>query len=206
MRYPAIVSQTTRLTLRQLTPADSAPLQAMLSDPEVMRYSVGGVHDQAATQRFLDWCCACYRREDGLGPWALVRRPLSVNQADSVAAVSPTPCADGEFIGFCGLAPERLAEGEQIALGYRLARPHWGVGLATEAVTTTLHYAFAVCRLPQVIAIVEPDHGASLRVVEKAGFSQRQRLAFHGREVWRYAITQAEWRDRPPQEGGEVPV
>lgn len=117
-----MIASTGRLLIRPLSPADLPALAGILGDPEVMRYSVRGVCDAAATGRFLDWCLASYAR-DGIGPWALVEK------------------GGTDLIGFCGIGQERVGEVEEINLGYRLARSCWGRGLATEAVQAVLSFA-----------------------------------------------------------------
>lgn len=75
----------------------------ILSDPEVMKYSIRGVCDEDATRRFIDWCLECYASL-GIGPWALIAK-------DS-----------GRLVGFCGVSPEEVNGVEEIGLGYRLAK------------------------------------------------------------------------------------
>lgn len=166
--------ETQRLTARQLTLQDLPELTAMLSDPEVMEYSIRGVCDEAATRKFIDWCLASYSSH-GVGPWALVEK------------------GTGDFVGFCGVGPELVDGVEEVNLGYRLARRFWYRGLATEAATGTLDYAFGHRAVESVIAIIEPGHTASLRVSEKVGFRSYTSLEFHGRPVRVYRMTAQSW-------------
>ena len=78
-------------------------------------------------------------------------------------------------------------------LGYRLARRFWGQGIATEAVKGVLDYAFGQKNLASVVVIIEPEHGASVRVSEKAGFKHYMDLEFHGRPVRLYRMTCQDW-------------
>ena len=169
-----LISETRRLVIRQLRRDDLPALTDILGDREVMKHSVRGVCDEAATRRFLDWCLAFYEAH-GVGPWALVRKDSSA------------------LAGFCGIAPETIGDTDEINLGYRLARAHWGMGLATEAVRATLTHAFAVKSFPSVVAIIEPGHAASLRVAEKAGFKVFNNARFHEREVRLYRMTRDQW-------------
>ncbi len=41
--------------------------------------------------------------------------------------------------------------------------------------------------------IIEPEHVASLKVAEKAGFSSFDELDFHGRPVRLYRLTSEQW-------------
>ncbi len=166
--------ETDRLFVRPLSHLDLPSLTQILSDPDVMRYSVGGVCDEARTLKFIDWCQACYESH-GVGPWALVDKNSS------------------NLIGFCGVGPEKLGDVEAFNLGYRLGTQYWGNGLATEAARAALKYAFEQTQIDSVVVIIEPDHGASLRVAEKAGFHQFETRDFHGRPVRLYRLTRADW-------------
>lgn len=169
-----LISETERMLVRALSLDDVPALLEILSDPEVMKHSVRGVCDEAAARRFVEWCLACYESH-GVGPWALIDK-------ESFA-----------FIGFCGVGPERVGDGEEVNLGYRLARGYWGRGFATESTRAVLAYAFGIKQFASVVAIVEPEHVASLRVAEKAGFCRFQEVVFHGKEVRLYRLTREEW-------------
>lgn len=166
--------ETERLVVRLLSPQDAPALTEILSDPEVMKYSVRGVCDEEATRRFLDWCLHCYLSH-GIGPWALTEK------------------GTGELIGFCGIGPERVGEVEENNLGYRLARRYWSQGFATEAVKGVLRYAFDQKQCESVVVIIEPEHAASVRVTEKAGFASYRVQEFHNRPVRLYRMTCEEW-------------
>ncbi|WP_026972711.1 GNAT family N-acetyltransferase [Aliagarivorans marinus] len=166
--------ETKRLLVRPLSHKDLSALTAILSDPEVMKYSVRGVCDEAATKAFIDWCLTCYSSQ-GVGPWALVEKET------------------GELVGFCGVEPELIAGVEEINLGYRLAQKFWNQGLATEAVHGVLEYAFRHKGCESIVAIIEPEHIASVRVSEKAGFTRYTMLEFHNRPVRIYRMNSQEW-------------
>ena len=63
--------ETKRLLLRPLTSDDIKPLSLILSDPEVMLYSLNGVMDEIATSNFVQWCQKSYEEYD-FGPWAII--------------------------------------------------------------------------------------------------------------------------------------
>ena len=74
----------------------------------------------------------------------------------------------GEAIGDAGLL--YLPATQETELGYRLIKPRWGQGLATETAAAWLQYAFDELGLPEVIAFSHPDNVASVRVMQKNGF------------------------------------
>ncbi|WP_286237263.1 GNAT family N-acetyltransferase [Neptuniibacter halophilus] len=166
--------ETERLVARQLSHQDVPVLTKMLSDPEVMKFSVRGVCNDDATRQFVDWCLECYASQ-GIGPWAICKKE------------------SGHLIGFCGVGPELVDDVEEINLGYRLARKFWHQGYATEAVKGVLQYAFDQKHCRSVIVIIEPEHTASVRVTEKVGFADYTHQAFHGRSVRAYRMTRNDW-------------
>ena len=168
------ICETERLIVRSLSLGDAPALTEILSDPEVMKHSVRGVCDEAATRKFIEWCLACYESH-GVGPWALIDKK------------------DSALIGFCGVGPEMVADVEEINLGYRLATRYWNKGLASEAARAVLKYAFGKKSFHSVVVIIEPGHVASLKVAEKAGFSSFAVLEFHGRPVRLYRLTSEQW-------------
>ncbi|AYF35392.1 GNAT family N-acetyltransferase [Vreelandella alkaliphila] len=168
------ICETERLVIRTLSLNDVPELTKILSDPDVMKHSIRGVCDEAATRRFIDWCLECYASHR-IGPWALVEKGAD------------------KLVGFCGVSPEEVNGVEEIGLGYRLAKQYWGMGLATEAVQAVLSVAFSQKQLASVVVIIEPDNGASLKVAEKAGFSQFDTIEFHGRPVRLYRLAPQQW-------------
>ncbi|MGV6397045.1 GNAT family N-acetyltransferase [Pseudomonas caspiana] len=168
---------THHLTLREFSLTDGPALSAILADPEVMRYSVRGVMSPHATDEFIQWCVESYANS-GFGPWAVVDN------------------ASGALAGFCGLNPERVDGADEIELGYRLAPQFWGRGLATEAVRATLEYGFTVLELASIIAIVQPENIASVRVIQKAGFSGYVHSQYHRLAVRIYRMTREQWLTR----------
>lgn len=168
------ICETERLIIRRLSLDDVPALAEILSDPEVMKHSVRGVCDEAATRNFIEWCLACYE-SNGVGPWALIDKQ------------------GFELVGFCGVGPEKVADAKEINLGYRLARRYWNKGLATEAARAALDFAFGKKQFQSVVAIIEPEHVASLKVAEKAGFSSFEALDFYGRSVRLYRLTSEQW-------------
>src|SRR5205823_10738173 len=74
----------------------------------------------------------------------------------------------GEVIGFAGL--KYLDDVNEVDLGYRFFKEHWGKGLATEASKPVVAYGFEVLRLHRIVGIADIENKASIRVLEKVGF------------------------------------
>lgn len=77
------------------------------------------------------------------------------------------------FIGFVGVAhPTFLpALAHRPELGWRLARPSWGQGFASEATAAARDDAFVRLGIPSLISIIHPDNVRSQRVATKLGMS-----------------------------------
>jgi len=85
-------------------------------------------------------------------------------------------------------------------LGYWIGQPYWGSGLATEAVTALLRFAFEDLELNRVQASYLPRNPASGRVLEKVGMQreglhrERYRKGERFEDVVECAILASEWR------------
>lgn len=93
-------------------------------------------------------------REHGYGCWA-------IELADS-----------GELIGACGLDRGKYEDGELYSLEiyYRLGREFWGKGLATEAVSEVVRYAFEELGVSKVVAHADKENDLSIALLARIGF------------------------------------
>jgi RimJ/RimL family protein N-acetyltransferase len=156
-----VILETERLILRQFHIFDEESLHGVFGDPEVMRYGPG-VQTRVWIGEWLSNCLENYQKL-GFGPWAVVLRSVST------------------VIGYAGLFHFPEIDGQpEIEVGYRLARSHWGQGFATEAVTAIRDYAFHVLCLPRLIALIDPQNTASIRVAEKIGMRYEKEAMLEG--------------------------
>lgn len=77
---------------------------------------------------------------------------------------------DGVPIGGIGLNDFKPGH-HKAELGYWINPNYWGLGLATAAINTIVPYAFSTLLLTRVYAYVFTFNPASVRVLEKAGFT-----------------------------------
>lgn len=142
---------TPRLDLAPFGEDDSAAACAWFRDVEVMRYTPSGADPsvEATAKRIGHY--RAHQTKHGFSKWIIRER------------------ASGTVVGDAGLLV--LDEGGNgaavIDLGYRLARPHWGRGYATEAAEAWVEAAFGHFGIERVMACVHPSNGASLRVARK---------------------------------------
>lgn len=80
--------------------------------------------------------------------------------------------ADGVLAGGIGLIPGEDVERVSAEVGYWVGEPYWGKGIATEAVKQITTYAFSELSLTRLYAGVYEYNKASMRVLQKAGYTQ----------------------------------
>jgi len=150
--------RTRRLLLRGWRAGDLAPFAALNADPEVMR------HFPAALTRAQSDALAGRLQErlarDGFGFWA-------------VEVVVPDGPASG-FIGFVGLNRPTFTAAFTpcIEIGWRLARPAWGAGYASEAARAALSFAFRELALAEVVSFTATGNLRSRAVMERLGMTR----------------------------------
>lgn len=172
---------TQRLTLRPFERTDEDAAFAFFSDPEVMQFSLNGVHTSRKPTE--DFIIANMKRQDRqeFSIWAVVEQ-----ESDAL-------------IGMCGLAD--FGHGiPGVELAYRLRRDKWGQGYASEAAEGAIEYAFTQADLDRLIAAVEPDNLASVHVLEKTGFVRVSRRSISGKDAFLLELTRDDWLTRHIQE------
>lgn len=187
----SVTLETPRLRLRRLIAADLADLVALDRDPEVMRYvgSPAGVRSPAETEERARVRILESQRGDHepLGLWRVEARG-----------------GDGAFLGVGALlrmpagpgAPAAAAPDVEVA--YRLIRPAWGRGLATEAAGALVAHGLSTLGLPRLVAVTYPENRASQRVLDKLGFERRGLTEYKGVRVTFHVLTREAWSERPP--------
>lgn len=150
--------RTPRLLLRRWRPADSPPFAAMNADPEVMRHFPATLTAEASNA----WVDQLEQRfdEQGFGLWVL------------------ESLAEGDFLGFTGLNPLPLGTpgGGGMEVGWRLARPAWGHGYATDAARLALRVGLVEVGLPEIWSITAMTNVASQAVMQRIGMVEHSRF------------------------------
>lgn len=80
--------------------------------------------------------------------------------------------ADHQLVGGLTLAPVRRGVTQTATLGYWMGEAYAGQGLMTEAATAALKYSFDTLQLHRIEAACLPTNAASVRLLEKIGFSR----------------------------------
>jgi len=186
-RVSASELETEQLLLRRWREEDKAPFAAMNADPAVMEFfpaALSRAESDDLADRFdaeLD--------ERGFCPWAVEVRE------------------SGTFIGFIGLhaVPDTLSFAPAVEVGWRMARPFWGRGFATQGAGAALRYGFEELALDEIVSMTSVVNLRSRRVMERLGMSRSPDDDFdHPRvpegHVLRphvlHRLSRSDWRDR----------
>lgn len=158
---------TERLEFRGWNTSDLAIFHSICSDPVVMKFvGTGELWSLIQTEQFVT---RAREMSEGFGfcQWPLIHK------------------ADAVVIGFCGFIP--ASSGAEI--GWRLARPYWGQGLATEAARTVLTYGFETLAFHLITATVQSSNRASIRIMEKLKMNAESSFRRNGRDMLRFSIS-----------------
>jgi RimJ/RimL family protein N-acetyltransferase len=145
--------ETARLRLRDWTDADAGPFAAMNADPRVMEFFPARL-DRAQSDALMAKLRTNLEREG----WGLYAAELKET---------------GAFIGFVGIAVPGFDAPFMPAteIGWRLTRPSWGQGLASEAAAAVRDHAFADVGLAELVSFTAEWNVPSRRVMERIGMT-----------------------------------
>ncbi len=145
---------TERLVLRAWRLSDRAPFAALNASDVVMEHfpsTMTAEESDALADRFQAGIA-----ERGWGIWAAERKD------------------DGAFLGFIGLQPVTF-DAEfvpAVEVGWRLDRPFWGHGYATEGARAALDYAFGTLGLERVVSFTATTNLRSEAVMVRIGMTR----------------------------------
>jgi RimJ/RimL family protein N-acetyltransferase len=180
-RMDFVTLETARLILRHFTDADLVPFMAYRNDPDVARYQGWEGISEAEAHAFIE-------------EQKLVQPGMPGQWFQIAIALKET----GMLAGDCALKINEHEE-RQAEIGYTLARAYQGKGIAAEAVSRVLDYAFRTLELHRVIAITDCENAASIALLERLGLRREghfiQNVWFKGKwaDEYLYAILQYEW-------------
>ena len=141
--------RTERLLLRRWRAQDRGPFAALNADPAVMEFFPAPL-SREESDALVEAIEAGFERH-GFGLWALEARE------------------GGELLGFTGLAVPGFEAHftPAIEIGWRLARPAWGHGYATEAARAALEFGFEGADLDEVVSFAAAGNLRSRAVMER---------------------------------------
>lgn len=149
-----MIFKTERLFVREFVVQDAQALNSVLADPEIMKYSVVGVHSPEQIYQYIEKCQTNYRRSS-FSQWGIFLETTN------------------EFIGICGLNCHPINGQDTLHINYRLAAKFHGKGFATEAIDGLLTYCYEQLNLENISALIDPDNIASLNVIKRLNFQKQ---------------------------------
>jgi len=171
------VLTTARLRLRPRTVDDAEALFPSLSDPALMTWW-SHAPPETVEQTRASLSCG----DPAWRVWAITR------------------AGDDTAIGYVAVGEKRPGVSE---IGYLLARPHWGQGIAEEAIGAVLDHLFLAEGQRRVFADTDPDNVYSRRLLERLGFRLEGVLRAEWethigiRDTTLYGLLKEDWTCRP---------
>lgn len=176
--------ESARLILRRLTEADLAPFAAYLNDPLVARYQLWESYTEEAVRELIE-----------------TQKNLTPGQPGRWFNFALELKETGALAGHVALGVRADAPA-QAEIGFTLARPFQGRGLAAEAARRVLAYAFAELGLHRVVAVTDCENASSVALLERLGMRREghfiQNIWFKGKwgDEYHYALLRDEWLRR----------
>jgi RimJ/RimL family protein N-acetyltransferase len=159
------VIDTPRLTLRRLQDTDAVFVLELLNQPSFIQF-IGdrNVRTLEQARGYID------------------NNPLRSYTAHGYGLLLTQLKADATPIGMCGLVKREYFPDPDI--GFAFLPAFWSQGFALEAATAVIDYASATLGIRRLLAIVQPDNAASIKLLGKLGFT--------GDRVFKSATTEPE--------------
>jgi len=139
-----------RLKYSKFKEEDFQDYYDLVSKDEVMRYTTGKAYklDEAKTK---------------------FQKVLKLNEEFSeIGVFSVRIIETNEYIGIAKVTYIKDGEAE---IGYSFIPKFWGVGFGTEATTRMIELAKNTAYVKRLMAIVDPEHKASIRILTKHGLT-----------------------------------
>lgn len=146
--------RTERLVMRRWQDGDREPFAALNADPCTMRFFPSTLN-RAQSDAMIDRLEERFEAQ-GFGLWAL--------------EIART----GQFIGFTGLnpLPGDVPGAGGLEVGWRLARPAWHHGYATEAARAALDVAFGTLEVAEIYSMTAVRNEPSQAVMRRLGLTE----------------------------------
>ena len=167
--YILSIVETERLYICEITDKDSVALRLVLSDPEIMKYSIVGVHSDEDITKYIANCKQQYTVK-GYGQWAVFSK------------------TDNIFVGICGLNSHLVESDELLHVSYRLSLSEQGKGFASEATSGVVKFCKNTLKRKNISALIDPNNLPSIKVANRSGFSFLKSSNIQGFDVDIYQV------------------
>jgi RimJ/RimL family protein N-acetyltransferase len=157
----ALISTTTRLTIRRIEPSDAPFIHVLLNTPGWIKY-IGdrNVHTDAEALAYLE-------------------KGIFKSYADNGYGFYQVDLKEGNIpIGICGIVNRGTLPGPDF--GFAFLPEYMGKGLATEASLAVLEHVKSDLGINELYAITLPDNQPSIRLLERLGFTTQSKVQLQG--------------------------
>ena len=118
---------------------------------------------------------------------AYIKKQIRSSQENGLHKWAITIKETNKCIGWCGF---EYIQDEFVNLGFRIAPEYWNRGIASEASSKCLTYLFNNSTITEVVARSTKENKASIKVIEKLGFSfWKHDVCNHDKNACYYKIT-----------------
>lgn len=172
-----ILLETERLILRRYEREDLDRLDRLNSDTDVMRYiGDGSLRTRDQTKAGIVRTQRIYDLYPGLGFW------IGEEQATR------------KFVGVFALI--YIPKTVEVEVGYRLRKPAWGRGFATEGARALVRYGMFELGLDRVVGLTHAENDPSKRVLMKAGLKPRGMGHYYDRDLCYFVAERSRFLSR----------
>ena len=171
-----------RIFLRPVLQTDAQDIFSYRADPEISQFQTWHPKTIKDVQDFIE--TRIVNEPDHPGTW--FQLAICKNDHD-------------ELIGDCGLHFLK-DEPDQVEIGITLNRGHQGQGYATKALELVFAYVFDSLKKHRIIASVDPNNSASIRLLERMKMRREAHFieSIRSKDRWLddlvYAILAREWK------------
>ena len=151
------IAETERLVIREIEESDAAFMNALLNSPGFLKY-IGdrGVRSDEDARRFISERYRKSYADNGYGLYAVLLK-------DNLVPV-----------GMCGFVRRDTLPGPD--LGFAFLPEHEGKGYGQESSVAVLRYGREELSFERVLAITTLNNRASIRLLEKLGFTLEKKM------------------------------
>lgn len=168
------ILETDRLVLRPMSDSDYKSLQAVISDPETMKY-YQAPYDEAGVQKWIEWCKASQAKR-GFSLWSVIFKET------------------GQMIGDCGVSMQIIDDEMRPEIGYHLNKKFHRQGIGKEMTQAVRDYFFTHFNDNEVYSYMDKNNLPSYKTAEANGMTYLHNYITKDEEECRvYRITRSEW-------------
>ena len=168
------ILETDRLVLRPMADSDYKSLQAVISDPETMKY-YAKPYDEAGVQKWIDWCKASQAKRD-FSLWSVILKET------------------GQMIGDCGVSMQIIDDEMRPEIGYHLNKKYHCQGIGKEMTQAVRDYFFTHFDYDAVYSYMDYFNEASYKTAAANGMTYlHDYVTADGERCKVYRITRSEW-------------